>query len=731
MTQVGVILGTAAYMSPEQAKGRAADKRSDLWAFGCVLYEMLTGRTAFAGDDVADTLAFVLTKSPDWGALPANTPTRIVTLLRRCLEKDRRRRLADAVSVRLEIDDALAEPQLPHAAAASTLSSPRTLAWAAGAFTLGVAITAGAAWIWQPVAPAPLVFRSEMTLPPDQALIEYGHQLIAMSSDGRSIAYIANRRIYLRSMSEPDARPLAGTETFGQIGGLVFSPDGQSIAFFSGGGISGARDLRTIPVSGGVATTLCSGCVQGGRMSWDRSGIVFTSSRPSGSGVARLSPSGGEPELLLTAEGLIYGAQLLPDGESVLFTYLPRAFDPVALPTADDWDKAQIVVQSLKTTNARKVVIDGGAAQYVSSGYVVYARGGVLYASPFDVRRREVTGAAVAVVEGVRRPTGGQLGVVYFDVAASGSLVFLRGPVTTALQNDLAIVDSERGLSPLRLPVNAYVSPRLSPDGKWLAVGTDNGREANVSVYALAGSTAIRQLTTDGKSRFPIWSPDSQRVTFQSDRNGRRAIYSQLAAGSRDAEPLTTPDPDTEHVPDAWSPDGQFLLYEVIRNQRRTLWAWSAKERKAQRVGDVEQSFPFDASIAPGGRWIAHRYPTSKGSSVGVLSLPTPGVPFLIGPGVHPVWSPDGKTLMYRQLSTGEFLTVDVTLAPAFTFTAPRQLPMTLNERVGNAGRRNYDLLPDGRRFLGVNPVGNGPQGTQIEVVLNWSEELKQRVPTR
>jgi len=167
MTQVGVILGTAAYMSREQAKGRAADKRSDLWAFGCVLYEMLTGRAAFAGDDVADTLAFVLTKSPHWGALPANTPTRIVTLLRRGLEKDWRRRLADAVSVRLDIDDALAEPQLAHATAASTLPSPRTLALAAGAFTLGVAISAGAAWIWRPVSPAP-VFRSEMRLPADR-----------------------------------------------------------------------------------------------------------------------------------------------------------------------------------------------------------------------------------------------------------------------------------------------------------------------------------------------------------------------------------------------------------------------------------------------------------------------------------------------------------------------------------------------------------------------------------
>jgi hypothetical protein len=184
------------------------------------------------------------------------------------------------------------------------------------------------------------------------------------------------------------------------------------------------------------------------------------------------------------------------------------------------------------------------------------------------------------------------------------------------------------------------------------------------------------------------------------------------------------------HVPDAWSPDGQVLLYEVVKDATRTLWAWSPKERKAQRVGDIEQRFPFDASFAPGGRWIAHRYPGPSGSMIAVQSFPPTGVPFLIGPGNFAVWSSDRKTLFFRRLSTGEFLAVDVTLSPAFTFTAPRELPVSLNERGANNGRRNYDVFPDGKRFLGVDPVGYAPQLTQIEVVLNWVEELRQRAPS-
>jgi len=738
MTMAGVILGTAAYMSPEQAKGRAADKRSDLWAFGCVLYEMLTGKRAFEGEDISDTLAFVLTKQPAWDALPTTTPTAVRTLLRRCLEKDRKRRLADASDARLEIDEAMTA-QPGEAPSPGVRSLAPTIV---GVFVLGALVAGGAVWKFKPsTTSTPAVVRFTIPLPADQRLIEFGHQLLAISPDGQSIVYAANRRLYLKSMSDSEAKPVAGTEvTEGQIGTPAFSPDGQRIVYLAGNIINAS--LKIIPVSGGVPTTICEQCVSYGNITWDESGIVTIGPRTqtsSSSTIVRVPPDGGTAqELVKVSGGLPWDPQILPGGEAVLFTMSP-ASSMRELGGFGAWDRAQVVVQSLKS-GERKTLIDGGAAaRYVSSGHLIYARGGALLAKRFDPRRLELAlGAGLTVVEGVKRPVfSGQAqtpGTVYYAVSSSGTLVYFPGPVFMSSQSDLAVLDREHGISPLKLPPAPYSFPRVSPDGKAVAVETDDGKDANVWVYEFSGANAIRPLTTAGRNRFPVWSADSREITFQSDRDGDLALFSQPADGSRVAGRLTKPDTGTSHVPDAWSPKTKTLLLEIIKDSRRSLWAFSPAERKLTPVGDESNSFAIDAAFSPDGNWIAHRTPGSLRSTVGVEPFPPNGTNTPLAEGIHPTWSWGRPELIFRQLTTGEFMTTTVTTSPTFKFSPPRPLAINIPERVSNSGRRNHDLLPDGR-IITVVAVGGQSQvvqaNPQIHVVLNWFEELKQKVPVK
>jgi eukaryotic-like serine/threonine-protein kinase len=742
MTQAGVILGTAAYMSPEQAKGRPVDRRSDVWAFGCVLYEMLTSRRAFHGEDVSDTLAFVLTKEPDWALLPPATPSSIRRLLQRSLQKDRRRRLADVADVRLEIDEGLAAPAEPMAfapAAPAALHWPRTAIVAVAALILGGVVGAALVLNRTVGAPAP-VTRFGFSIPADQPFTEFGHEVLAMSPDGGSIAYVANRRIYIRSMSETEAKPIAGTEMpRGQLGAPTFSPDGKSIAFLAGTTLLD-RSVRVVPISGGAPVSLCDACQPAGSLSWDERGIVFVDPGPArvAPRIMRVSPAGGEPAVLATiSEGRPWDAQLLPDGEHLLFTLAARVAtsDPSQV-SADSWDRAAVVVQSLKS-GARKTIINGGlAARYIPSGYVVYARSGVLLAAPFNLRTLEVMGPSTPVIQGVRRPSllGGfsTSGTVYFAVSNSGSLVYASGPRSFLYKYDLAFLDQQSGLTPLKLEPAGYGFPRVSRDGRWVAVDVDDGTSANIFVYDLSGAAALRQLTSRGKNRFPVWSSDSASVSFQSDREGDFGIFRQPANGTRDAERLTKADPATTHVPDAWSPDGKTLLFEESRQTDRVLKAFVEADKQQSVVDDIHETYPLDATFSPDGRFIAFRAPGGR-STVVVRPFPITGARFPLAEGVYPVWSPNGKSLIFRRLTTGEFVVTDVTVSAGFAFSTPRQLPKNFPDAIANSGRRSYDILPDGR-LLGVAAISDAStrQGPlELQVVLNWSEELKQRVPVR
>lgn len=732
MTQAGIILGTAAYMSPDQAKGRTADKRSDLWAFGCLLYEMLAGKRAFAGDDVSDTLAAVLRGDPDWTALPATTPAPIRRLLRRCLEKDRKKRLADAADAGLEIEEALTGTLDTVTPPVSTvvMAQPRwrrAVPIAVGVM-LGGALIGAAVLSVRPLTPSPpIVTRFAITLPEGQRLTTgTNRQLVAISPDGTQMVYGANGRLYLRSSADLEARPIPGTDMPGAVAtNPVFSPDGRSVAFSSGFD----RTLERIAVSGGAATTICQMDPPFG-MSWGADGIVFGQN---GKGIMRVSENGGKPELLVGIKNdeVMSGPQMLPGGEALLYT-LTNGTTGVA-----PWDLAHIIVQSLKS-GERKIVVEGGSgARYVPTGHLVYALGGSLFAVPFDVKRLEVTGGPVPIVEGVSREL--ITGTAQFSFANAGSLLYLPGPTSTSpSRRDLALLDRKGGTERLKIAPGPYEHPRISPDGKWLAFGTDDGKEAIVSIYKLSGASSTRRLTFGGNNRFPIWSADGQRVAFQSDREGDLGIFWQHADGSGTAERLTKAEQGTSHVPESWSPKGERFSYSVIRGADASLWIFSVREQKAEPFDDLRSSYLLDSVFSPDGQWVAYtiRGRQSAAPAVYVQPFPATGALYQISKndsGHHPLWSPDGKALFYFP-GADQLVAVSVTTRPSFTFGNSTAVPGGFPSNTTPQAPRNHDIALDGR-FITVVESGQTPSGApaaqQIQVVLNWTEELKRLVPTR
>jgi Tol biopolymer transport system component len=712
-TQAGMILGTAPYMSPEQAKGRTADNRSDVWAFGCVLYEMLTGRRAFEGDDVSETLASVIKSDPDWRALPQSVPHAIRALIQGCLKKDRKERIGD-ISTALFL---LAQPHAPAPDAAATLRQRPPLWRRAMLVAAGVAIGAAASVVLlsrpRPAAPA-AVTRFVITLPQGQQLT-LPRQAVAISPDGTQIAYSAAGRLYLRLMSDVDTRLIAGADP---AVAPEFSPDGQSLLFWAG------SMLKRIAVSGGSAVTVCPTSTAPSGITWRQNAILF--GQP-GVGVVRVSPAGGQPEVLVPlsfTDGLAHRPELLPDGDSLLFTIARRVGG------ADPWDNASIVLQSLKTGQRRTLIERGTDGRYVPTGHIVYAVGGTLFAVPFDLGKRALSGGPVPIVEGVRRVSAAQSGAAHFAFSASGSLVYVPGPSGVG-QQDLMLFDRKGGAEPLKLPPGSYAYPRASPDGKRLAFETADGNQTNVSIYDLSGASSVRRLTFGGNNRYPIWSSDGRRVAFQSDREGEPAVFWQPADGGT-AERLTKPETGTSNVPESWSPAGDTFLFSAARGSEISLWTFSIRDRKATRFSDVTSiTLPTNAAFSPDGRWVAYQGAevTQGEGTMYVEPFPPDGTKYEIGRGGRAVWSRDGTELFYVP-APSQFMAVKVTTRPTFTFSSP----VAVHRGFGVAdpsSPRPYDILPDGR-FVGVGFAGVDQTLTQqIQVVLNWFADLKARVPTK
>jgi eukaryotic-like serine/threonine-protein kinase len=725
-TEAGMVVGTAAYMSPEQVRGGAVDARSDLFSLGTILYEMLTGRSPFTRETDAETMTAIL-KEDAPPLLPDVSPS-LARIVVRCLEKTREMRFQSARDLAFGLDGLSETGAAPAPAPApSTLRGPgprRALPWVV-AGTLAFALAGEVAWNLRRPTPPLAVTRFVLALPTGQLLNGNGggHSL-ALSPDGARLAYLATR-LYLRSMSELDVKAMPGTERYLGVREPVFSPDGGSIAFYS----VADQTLKRTTVTGDTVTTICQADSPTG-IAWGPDGIVFGQGRK---GIMRVSANGGTPEVLAgVKEGETAQApQVLPGGQHVLFT--------LATGTARDRsDRAHIVVQSLKS-GERKTLIEGGSdARYVPTGHLVYALSGTLYAVPFDAQRLEVTGAPVPIVEGVSRDTARVTGAANFAFSKTGSLAYVRGPVSASALLDVGLMDRQGKVEPLRLPPGTYEWPRVSPDGKRLAVASDDDKEAIVWIYDLSGASAMQRLTSGGNNRFPIWTSDSKRVAFQSDRDGDLAIFWQPADGGI-AERITRPAPGESHAPESWSPKGDTFLFSITKGSDVSLWTFSLQERKATPFGAVHSSTPTNAAFSPDGKWVAYQSMQRGMTTIYVQPFPATGATYqVLAKGSdsphHPRWSPDGKELFYdTNPNVTGFEAVSVTAQPTFAFGNAVAVPKMFL-MAGPTLRTPYDITPDGR-LVGRITAGQREyirsSADQIQVVLNWFEDLKARVPTR
>ena len=456
-TREGTVLGTAAYMSPEQARGKAVDKRTDIWAFGCVLYEMLTAKPAFAGDDETHTLAAVVRDEPEWSALPQDTPPRVLNLLRRCLTKDPQQRLRDFGDARLVMDgafDTYARTQ-PGALASSATRRTRTRFAAYAAVSLLGFFLAGVA-IWSRIhTESPQLARFVIQLGAGESFRFRGRHLLAMSPDGRSIAYTANGALYLRPLDQLQPKMIAGTED--RVRNPFFSPDGQHVGFWS------SDQLKKVDVPGGTPIVVADVPLPWG-VSWENDNTILFGEGPDG--IWRVPDTGGAPDVIVKvgAGEAAHGPHLLPGGEWVLFTLLPG--------DTRSWDQAQIVAQSLRTSERRVLIRGGHDARYVNTGHLVYALKRQLVAVPFDAADLRVTGSATTVLDSVADADGDTTGASHFDVTSSGGLVYVPH-LNRRLAHTLVWVERDGREEPINVPVREYLYPRISPDGTRIAISID------------------------------------------------------------------------------------------------------------------------------------------------------------------------------------------------------------------------------------------------------------------
>jgi Tol biopolymer transport system component len=716
-TMQGTILGTAAYMSPEQARGKACDKRTDIWAFGCVLYELLTGKQAFHGETTTEILAAVLRGEPDWLALPETTPLSIRALLRRCLQKDMSKRARDAGDARIEIEEALAAPATAELTAAAPTKDVRTLGRRAVVLSVGamllVAVASLVTWNLKP-SPQPTpraVTRTAINLPPGQQLAGLDNgPAVALSPDGTQLAYVARQggaqQLYLRAMNSLEATPIPNTEgAFNPF----FSPDGQWIGFFSGG------TLKKISVNGEAIITL-GNSVDSYGASWGSQGMIAYS--PAGVGVLQqMSDSGGVPQPLTRVkkgELAHRWPEFLPGAKAVLFAVGSNGIS---------FNNAEVAVQPVGTGQWQNLIHAGTNPRFAPSGHLVYAQGGSLMAVPFDPQKLAVEGAAVPVVEGVMQSSTS--GAAQYSFSATGSLVYVSGGFQ-ATQNKLVWVGRNGTEQAVAAPAHGYLIPRLSPDGGRVAVGIAE-QENQIWLYDLSRETLTRLTFEGNSSNGPVWTPDGKRVVFNSNKEGGTNIFWQLADGSGGLERLTTS--EYLHAPMSWSPDGQLLAFhEVNPTTQRDIWVLRMGDRKPQPFLRTQ----FDEAVprfSPDGHWLAYMSNESGRYEIYVQPYPGPGGKWQISTdgGTESAWNRNGRELFYR--SGNKMMAVDVTTHPSLSVGKPRML---FEGRYAQPPfpATNYDVSPDGQRFLMLKPIEAAQAApTQINVVLNWFEELKRRVP--
>jgi len=723
-TAAGVIMGTAAYMSPEQARGQAVDRRADIWSFGVVLYEMLTGKQTFTGDTVSDVLAAVLRSDIDLNSLPADVPPAIRQLLRRCLTRDRKQRLQSIGDARIAIQESLERPDAVTTSAVAPVAIPPTersmIPWVvAGAAVLGLIVALFALWPATPPAPEPPL-RLSFEVSGGVIDTSLGSSAV-LSPDGRRIAYAVggenDREIRVRPLDQLDGSVVAS--------GLpppyhpFFSPDGQWIGYVT------SSEMRKVPLSGGTPLTLSK--VERSRgASWGPDDWILFTPSPN-SPLFRVPAAGGEPVPLTTLDEAAGEAthrwpQVLPGGEAVLFTSHTQA--------VGNFDNANIEVLVLET-GERKVVRRGGTyGRYVPSGHVVYVNQGTLFAVPFDLERLEVSGSPAPVVQGVSWDVA--QGGAQYSFSEDGRLAYVTGGEAVP-EYPVLWVDRNGDTTPLWEQPGSYANPRLSPDGGRLSLTVLRDGNWDIWVYDLERRVSTRLTFDEGSDTEQIWSPDGEFIVFSSnqDRAGVESLYRKRADGSGEAERLT--DLPASGWATSWSPDGRFITYWTAENGG-DLWVLPLE---GDRKPELFLGTPFQENVgafSPDGRWLAYNSNESGRTEIYVRPFPPGGGKWQVSNegGNFPYWSRDGRELFYR---TDEGLMVTSVDSTGGTFRAgtPRAL-FKGNFRggrggVGFAGNvfADYEVAPDGERFV-MFPGGEDEEQAErphIILVTTWFDDLR------
>jgi len=703
----GTILGTAAYMSPEQATGKEADRASDVWAFGCVLYEMLTGRRAFPGDSASEILASVLKTEPDWHHLPAG-PEALRRLLRRCLEKDQKRRLRDIRDARIEIDEAQAEPL---SAIAGTHASPRRgerLAWRSAlalVTIVGAAIVLGR-WSAAPITTPLPEMRVEINTPPTTDPTS-----LAISPDGQTLAFVATSvsqpHLWLRPFNAVSARPLPNTD------GASFpfwSPDSRSVAFFAYG------QLKQIGIDGGSPRTLANapGGVSG---TWSRDGVILFSTL--GGPIRRISDRGGDPTpatQLDAQQGAHHLPQFLPDGRHFLY-WAVGGREPNG-----------VYVGELDGSEARRLLDADFPAVYAPQDHLLFVRQGTLFAQRFDRTRLALAGTAFPVAEQV---TGSSVVRVRAAVStsAAGPIAYRTGSAGGGERQLTWFDRSGRQLANVGAPFpSTQLSPSLSPDGRRVALFRDANGEIDVWVLDVERGVPARFTFDSADDVRPLWSRDGSRIVFSSNRKGVHDLYQKSASGAGSEEALLLQTAQLKYSTD-WSPDGRFLLYESTDPKRTTdIWALPLDgDRKPFPV--VQTDFEeHGGQFSPDGNWIA--YVSIKSGRYEVYVRPfaqRTGDEIRISSdgGDQVRWRPDGKELFYIARD-GQLVAVPIRPGPNSETleagTPARLFATRVGGWAGGLPGSQYVVSPDGQRFL-MNTLTGEVVTSPITVILNWKPQ--------
>jgi serine/threonine protein kinase len=718
-TMQGVILGTAAYMSPEQARGKEVDKRADVWAFGVVLFEMLTGKQVFTGDTVSDTLASVLAREPEWQSLPANIHPRIRFLLERCLKKESKNRYSGISDARVEIQEVLSDPSGVFAQPSVFIKPKKkfrvSIPWVAAAIALTAVIIGVAVWILKPSPPPELkqVVRFSHEIPEDQQFYRTINGIfpIAVSPDGTQILYSTTKGLYLLSVNELVARPIRGSDKDSQS--LFFSPNGQWIGYFS----SADQKLKKISISGGTPVDLCDAqMVQGA--DWNEDNTIIYSDVFNG--IYKVSADGGTPELLIRRATA--APQLLPDGETVMF------LEPLG-------EGIRTVVQSL-VSDKRKVLLDEQVvSRYLPSGHFIYGAGDRFFAVPFDLEKLEPIGGAVPLDLSMRE----------FACSDSGTLVYISpsmniGLSDTAPERTLVWVDREGNEEPLAAPPDRYGPLKISPDGTQIVTGIGPSYSRDILIWDTVRKVPTILTFDEASDEYPLWTPDGQRVVFHSLREGTfGGIYWKKADGTGTAEHIFSM-PDRMISPQSLSKDGDILvLTEMTFTPVQSDIGMLSMEGDREREPLLQEKYSeFNPQLSPDGKWMA--YVSDESGQIQIYVRPFPQVDaskYQIpnGIGYGPLWSPDGKELFYR--NGEEVVAVPVETEPIFKAGNPEILFREnyfsdfMTQRVCTL----WDVHPDGKRFLMIKQPERTKEEIEAEfprkinIILNWFEELKEKVP--